>query len=82
MRVCYRCDNHFVIEAEEPEDKGLEFGVDGDDARVMRDEREKARHVEENQELKDKMMEQALLDMMNEMEEVTDKATKGSKGRR
>jgi uncharacterized CHY-type Zn-finger protein len=81
---CPRCDNHFVLELEEAVDEGIQIGVEGNDARVYRDDREKARHVEENEELKGKMMEQALLDMMNELEETADKAMSktGSKNRR
>ena len=47
--ICYRCDNHYVIPAETPEDKGklvIEFEQEkGHENKMFIDEREKDRHL-------------------------------------
>ena len=48
---CPGCDNHFIIDAKTPDDnKQLMIEIEGEHG-VVRDEREKPRHVEQNMEI-------------------------------
>jgi len=48
---CPRCDNHYLIDAKTPETEGkFVVGFEGGE-HLVRDDREKARHIQQNEEI-------------------------------
>jgi len=49
---CPRCDNHYLIDAKTPETQGkFVVGFEGSSEQLIRDEREKPRHLQQNEEI-------------------------------
>ncbi|PRP78753.1 hypothetical protein PROFUN_00926 [Planoprotostelium fungivorum] len=48
---CPNCDNHFIIEAKEPEGPKMMLQFEGATQDMLRDERERPRHQQQNAEI-------------------------------